>query len=248
MNRLLRWGLGLALIGLLLIGAFLVLPFRAWLPGGTVADVPKSEVVNGTAFNRLFPSPQVGETIVFTQEKRGFSEARLKQGDQNLALLAISDTTTAPEARDKFSRAQDRLQGWPLVEQGAQASALLVAERFQVKVIGQGPGLAANQRHDLLNGFDLKGLAALQPKAAAGRSLKAGASPAVRLAPEATDRSSAEQPAEFEPAAFRPAALGTVLPTMASQTFTLTTHTRPALSRPALTRTDLARPALELAR
>ncbi|MFM9102581.1 MAG: hypothetical protein ACKOPS_15140 [Cyanobium sp.] len=125
MNRLLRWGLGLALMGLLVVGAFLVLPFRAWLPGGTVADVPKSAVVNGTAFNRLFPSPQVGETIVFTQEKRGFSEARLMQGDQTLALLAISDTTTAPESRDKFSQAKERLQGWPLVEQAAQARSLL---------------------------------------------------------------------------------------------------------------------------
>jgi hypothetical protein len=164
MNRLLRWGLGLALIALVLVGAFLVLPFRSFLPGGTIADVPTSAVVNGTAFNRLFPSPQVGESLVFTQEKRGFSEARLKQGDQTVALLAISDTTTAPEARDKFSEARERLQGWPLVEQGAQASALLVVDRFQVKVIGQGPGLAVDQRHDLLAGFDLKGLAALQSK------------------------------------------------------------------------------------
>jgi hypothetical protein len=173
MTRLLRWGLGLALIALLLIGAFLVLPFRSWLPGGTVADIPKTEVVNGTAFNRLFPAPQAGESLVFTQEKRGFSEARLKQADQTLALLAISDTTTAPEARDKFAQAKAKLQGWPLVEQGAQASALLVAERFQVKVIGQGPGLAADQRHDLLAGFDLAGLAALQPNAHASRSLPA---------------------------------------------------------------------------
>jgi hypothetical protein len=164
MNRLLRWGLGLALIALVLVGAFLVLPFRSFLPGGTIADVPTSAVVNGTAFNRLFPSPQVGESLVFTQEKRGFSEARLKQGDQTVALLAISDTTTAPEARDKFAEARERLQGWPLVEQGAQASALLVVDRFQVKVIGQGPGLAVDQRHDLLAGFDLKGLAALQSK------------------------------------------------------------------------------------
>jgi len=164
MNRLLRWGLGLALIALVLVGAFLVLPFRSFLPGGTIADVPTSAVVNGTDFNRLFPSPQLGESLVFTQEKRGFSEARLKQGDQTVALLAISDTTTAPEARDKFSEASERLQGWPLVEQGAQASALLVVDRFQVKVIGQGPGLAVDQRHDLLAGFDLKGLAALQSK------------------------------------------------------------------------------------
>ena len=189
MSRMLRWGLGLLLIAGLLIGAFLFLPFRSWLPGGTVADVPKSEVVNGTAFNRLFPEPQAGETIVFTQEKRGFSEARLKQGQETRALLAIADTSSAPEARDKFKRADERLQGWPLVEQGAQASALLVAERFQVKVIGQGSGMDADQRHELIGAFDLAGLASLIPGSAAPKALPAGQREPVRIpAPPQNDR------------------------------------------------------------
>lgn len=161
MTRLLRWGIALAVATALLIGALLVLPFSTWLPGGTVADVPTGAVVNGSAFNRLFPSPGPGEEIVFTQEKRGFSQARLKQGGTSLALLAISDTTTAPEARAKFEGSTDSLKGWPLVEQGQQASALLVAKRFQVKVIGQGPGLDSTQRHELLEAFDLPALAAL---------------------------------------------------------------------------------------
>ncbi len=177
MSRLLRWGVALVLISGLLLGAFLFLPFRSWLPGGTVADVPKGEVVNGTAFNRLFPQPQAGETIVFTQEKRGFSEARLKSGADTLALLAISDTVSAPEAVAKFASPSEQLQGWPLVEQGAQASALLVAERFQVKVIGQGAGLDVQKRHDLLGSFDLQGLAALNP-ALSGRSSRALPAPA----------------------------------------------------------------------
>jgi hypothetical protein len=175
MSRILRWGLGLLLIAGLLIGAFLFLPFRSWLPGGTVGDLPKSEVVNGTAFNRLFPKPQPGETIVFTQEKRGFSEARLKSGGETRALLAISDTTTAPEARGKFERSAERLRGWPLVEQGSQASALLVADRFQVKVIGQGAGLDQDTRHELLGAFDLAGLAALNPVATSRTPANPGA-------------------------------------------------------------------------
>jgi len=162
MSRILRWGLGLLLIAGLLIGAFLFLPFRSWLPGGTVGDVPTSEVVNGTAFNRLFPKPQPGEAIVFTQEKRGFSEARLKSGQETRALLAISDTTTAPEARNKFVSSPERLQGWPLVEQGEHASALLVADRFQVKVIEQNDALPQSERRQVLADFDLKGLAALK--------------------------------------------------------------------------------------
>ena len=165
MARTLRWGLGLLLVVSLSIGAFLFLPFRSWLPGGTVADVPLSQVVNGAAFNRLFPEPQEGDQLVFTQEKRGFSEARLRHGGQVKALLAIADVTTAHEARSKFEASQSRLQGWPLVEQGPQASALLVADRFQVKVIGQGEGLDPEQRQELLGRFNLRGLAALQAPA-----------------------------------------------------------------------------------
>jgi hypothetical protein len=163
MPRPLRWALGLLLAAGLLLAGLLFLPFHAWLPGGTVADLPKAEVINGTAFNRLFPEAGPGEQLIFTQEKRGFSEAKLKQGDQTKALLAISDTITAPEARDKFASTRERLQGWPLAEQGGQASALLVADRFQVKVIGQGVGLDGQQRHDLLGAFRLQELAALAP-------------------------------------------------------------------------------------
>ncbi len=186
MSRILRWGIGLLLISSLAIGALLFLPFGSWLPGGSVADVPSSQVVNGTAFNRLFPKPEPGEQLVFTQEKRGFSEARLKQGDQVKALLAISDVTTAPGARGKFEASESLLQGWPLVEQGAQASALLVADRFQVKVIGQGEGLDAQQRHELIEAFNLPGLAALQPRgdSRAAPRVRRDAAPTLSPVPE----------------------------------------------------------------
>jgi hypothetical protein len=169
MSRLLRWVLGSVLLAGLVGVLILVVPFQSWLPGGTVADLPKGEVVNGTAFNRLFPAPGPGEQLVFTQEKRGFSEARLKQGEEIKALLAISDTITAPTSREKFTASSEQIAGWPLVEQGPQASALLVAERFQVKVIGQGAGLDPTQRHALIGAFQLKELAALAPAEKAAR-------------------------------------------------------------------------------
>ncbi len=165
MSRRLSWGLGLLLVAGLVLGAFFVLPFRSWLPG-TVADVPNRLVVNGTALNRLFPEPQVGEKLVFTQEKRGFSQARLKQGDEVRALLSISDVTSSPASRAKFSGSGSSLAGWPLVEQGDQSSALLVADRFQVKVLGQGAGLSPDERHELLGAFNLQALAALNPASA----------------------------------------------------------------------------------
>ena len=132
MSRTLRWVLGLLLVAGLLIGAFLYLPFRSWLPGGTVGDVSTRLVVNGPAFNPLFPKPHPGEQLIFTQEKRGFSQARLKEGDTVKALLSISDVITSPATRAKFSGATQELREWPLVDQGSQASALLVADRFQV--------------------------------------------------------------------------------------------------------------------
>jgi hypothetical protein len=204
MSRTLRWVLGLALVAGLLLGAFLFLPFRSWLPGGTVADVSTREVVNGPAFNRLFPKPQPGEELIFTQEKRGFSQARLKAGDSTKALLSISDVVTAPEARDKFSGSQQQLRSWPLVEQGPQASALLVADRFQVKVIGQGTGLDQEKRHELLSAFDLNGLAALQPATKTVRgALAPGRGEPVRIPVPGTQRKDAvEQPTPvLEPAA-----------------------------------------------
>jgi hypothetical protein len=203
MSRTLRWVLGLVLVAGLLLGAFLFLPFRSWLPGGTVADVPASEVVNGSAFNRLFPKPQTGEDLIFTQEKRGFSQARLKVGDSTRALLSIADVITAPEAREKFSGASQRLRSWPLVEQGPQASALLVADRFQVKVIGQGNGVDQEQRHALLEAFDLPGLATLNPAARRPRALSPGQGKPVQVpAPSRQGEKAAEESTPIlEPAA-----------------------------------------------
>ena len=174
MSRSLRWGIGLLLVAGLLLGAFFFLPFRSWLPGGTVANIATREVVNGTLFNRLFPKPQTGEQLVFTQEKRGFSQARLKQGAEVRALLSISDVASSPASRNKFIHTEERLQSWPLVDQGSQASALLVADRFQVKVIGQGSGLDVQQRHELLGAFDLSALAALNPAALQAPAIPSG--------------------------------------------------------------------------
>ncbi|MFN9631625.1 MAG: hypothetical protein ACK6BC_07595 [Cyanobacteriota bacterium] len=203
MSRTVRWVLGLLLAAGLVLSAFLLLPFSSWLPGGTVANLPSRQVVNGPAFNRLFPKPQRGETLIFSQEKRGFSQARLKVGDSTRALLSISDVITAPEARDKFSGASQLLGSWPLVEQGPQASALLVADRFQVKVIGQGDGLDPQTRHALLGAFDLPGLAALNPAAQPSRALPARQADPLRLpAPDQRQKDATDQRTPvLEPAA-----------------------------------------------
>ncbi|MFM7642762.1 MAG: hypothetical protein ACKO45_14605 [Cyanobium sp.] len=207
MSRTLRWVLGLLLVAGLLIGAFLYLPFRSWLPGGTVGDISTRLVVNGPAFNPLFPKPHPGEQLIFTQEKRGFSQARLKEGETTKALLSISDVLTSPTSRAKFSDAKLELQSWPLVDQGSQSSALLVADRFQVKVIGQGAGLTPDDRHDLLNAFDLKGLAALKPKASREpRALPAGKGAPLKLPLPQRQKQAAQTAPAAKSAVLEPAA------------------------------------------
>jgi hypothetical protein len=74
--------------------------------------------------------------------------------------------TSSPASLAKFSGSGSTLAGWPLVEQGDQSSALLVADRFQVKVLGQGAGLSPDERHELLGAFNLQALAALNPASA----------------------------------------------------------------------------------
>ena len=207
MSRTLRWVLALLLVAGLLIGAFLYLPFRSWLPGGTVGNVSTRLVVNGPAFNPLFPKIHPGEQLVFTQEKRGFSQARLKEGETTKALLSISDVLTSPSTRAKFSAAKLELQSWPLVDQGTQASALLVADRFQVKVIGQGAELTPDDRHDLLNAFDLKGLAALAPETPREpRALPAGKGAPLKLPLPQRQREAAQAAPAAKSAVLEPAA------------------------------------------
>ena len=57
---------------------------------------------------------------------------------------------------------------------------MLVGGRFQVKVISQGVGLDAQARHELLESFDLKALAAVRPRRI-GPSTPAATFPSLRL-------------------------------------------------------------------
>ncbi len=119
--------------------------------------VPAQPEKAGAAFNKVFPADGVeGYRRVFTQEKEGFAEAKLQKDGKDVAVLAISDVTSDPTARGKFSQAADRLGSYPLVTVGKNQSALLVKDRFQVKV--SSPILGPDQRKSLLAKFDLAAL------------------------------------------------------------------------------------------
>jgi hypothetical protein len=95
---------------------------------------PEPEPVDGSSFNKSFPDDGVdGMSRTFTQEKEGFVEAKYAKGDDEL-VVTISDTASNPSARGKFSKAKDKLKGYPMMKQGSNGTVVLVKDRFQVKV------------------------------------------------------------------------------------------------------------------
>ncbi|WP_017663296.1 hypothetical protein [Baaleninema simplex] len=126
--------------------------------GGAVA----SDAVPGSAFNKFFPAGGDGYERVYTQEKTGFAEAKLKRDGQDIAMLAISDTISTPIAAQKFQNSQATIAGYPAVTVGNTQTAILVADRFQVKVISRSPDFTEADREAWIQRFDLSGLAQLK--------------------------------------------------------------------------------------
>ncbi|TRU12757.1 MAG: hypothetical protein EWV60_05240 [Microcystis sp. Msp_OC_L_20101000_S702] len=127
---------------------------------GAAAVVKES--TSGGSFNRFFPPSGGGYERVYTQEKKGFAEAKLKQDGKVLAMLAISDISNNPAAANKFQDSQTTIKGFPSIEQGATASSVLVNNRYQVKVLSRDTDFAASDRQAWLAKFDLDGLAKLK--------------------------------------------------------------------------------------
>ena len=123
------------------------------------ASVPKPEVVAGGALNKFFPRELDGAKLAYAAEKTGYAEAKLHKDDHEIGVLSISDTNNNADAKQKFAAAPDKLAGFPLVTQGKNQSAVLVKERWQVKVSSMSMDEAA--RKTWLGRFDLAGLSNL---------------------------------------------------------------------------------------
>lgn len=122
--------------------------------------IAAAESKPGSAFNKFFPADGVdGHSRVYSAEKPGFAEAKLKKDGKDVAVLSISDTANEADAKGKFASAADKLSGYPLVTVGKNQSAVLVKDRYQVKVSSQ--SLDADARKAWLSRFDLAGLAGL---------------------------------------------------------------------------------------
>jgi hypothetical protein len=112
----------------------------------------------GGKLNKFFPVAGDGYKRVYTQEKKGFSEANLKKDGKTVAQLAVSDTTSLPDAAAKFSNSTKKIGGYPAVTVGKTQTSVL-AGKFQVKVISKDPTFTESDRAAWIEKFNLDGLA-----------------------------------------------------------------------------------------
>ena len=116
----------------------------------------------GGEFNKFFPAAnEDGYTRVASQEKEGFAEYKLKKDGKDVAMLAVTDTVTNPEAVAKFRESTRQINGYPAIEQGSTATAVLVDNRFQVKVLSRTPSFTRQDREAWLQKFNFAGIAGL---------------------------------------------------------------------------------------
>jgi hypothetical protein len=115
----------------------------------------------GSKLNKFFPRSGDGYNRVYTQEKKGFSEANLKKGGKVVAALAISDTSSTPDAAAKFAKSTKKIGGYPAVELGKTQTSVLV-NKYQVKVISKSPSFTSSDRAAWIEKFNLDGLAKLK--------------------------------------------------------------------------------------
>ena len=127
---------------------------------GATSVVKESE--SGGSFNSYFPKSSNGYKLAFSQEKKGFAEAKVKKDGKEVAVIAVSDTLNNPSAKKKFQNSSNKIKGYPAVSQGKTATAVLVGDRFQVKVLSRNSSFTESDRIDWLNKFDLSGLARLK--------------------------------------------------------------------------------------
>lgn len=119
------------------------------------------DATQGSQFNKFFPKP-AGFERVYTQEKKGFAEAKLKKDGKDVAMLSISDTSSLPAAAAKYQNATEKIAGYPAMTMGNTQTGVLVGGKYQVKVLSRDPAFTEKDREAIISQFDLKGLERLR--------------------------------------------------------------------------------------
>ena len=115
---------------------------------------------SGSTFNSYFPDSSNGYERVYTQEKQGFAQAKLKREGKEIAILSISDVANT-SAVNKFQNSTSKIKGYKAIEQGKTATAILVNDRYQVKIRSKDSSFSQGDRQKWLGKFNLRGLAKL---------------------------------------------------------------------------------------
>ncbi|WP_008311585.1 hypothetical protein [Leptolyngbya sp. PCC 6406] len=160
-----RWTVALLLACLAFTSACSSAPAPSrWDAADTAAvEAPAAtdDVLAGSAFNKFFPAEGDGYERIYTQEKSGFAEAKLKQGGSDLAMLSVSDTAANPSAATRYRESDRAIAGYPAAEIGSTATGVLVGDRLQVKVLSRSDDFSPEDRAAWLEKFDLDGLESL---------------------------------------------------------------------------------------
>ena len=117
------------------------------------------DATQGSNFNKFFPKPSNGYERVYTQEKKGFAQAKVKKDGKEVATLSISDTKSTPATAAKFQQSTKKVAGYPAATLGTMQTSILVNNRYQVTVRSTDPSF---NREAWLQKFDLNGLSKLQ--------------------------------------------------------------------------------------
>ncbi|MDJ0774859.1 MAG: hypothetical protein QNJ49_15765 [Mastigocoleus sp. MO_167.B18] len=119
------------------------------------------DATQGSEFNKFFPRAADGYQRVYTQEKKGFAQAKLKKDGKDMALLSISDTSSIAGSATKYANSDKKIVGYPAVLTGNSKTSILVGNKYQVAVISKNPSFTASDREDWIERFNLRGLAQL---------------------------------------------------------------------------------------
>jgi hypothetical protein len=116
------------------------------------------DATQGASFNKFFPKGGSGYERVYTQEKKGFAQAKLKKDGKDVATLSISDIKSTPATAAKYQQSTKKIAGYPAATLGTMQTSILVNNRYQVTVRSTDPSF---NREAWLQKFDLTGLSRL---------------------------------------------------------------------------------------
>jgi hypothetical protein len=116
------------------------------------------DATQGSNFNKFFPKGDGGYQRIYTQEKKGFAQAKLKNKGKDIATLSISDIKSTPETAKKYQQSTKKIASYPAATVGNSQTSVLVNNRYQVTVRSTDPSF---DREAWLKKFDLDGLARL---------------------------------------------------------------------------------------